>query len=97
MHVAEVSVKLYQILCTMVCCSLKCESYSVKSNKILALQKRIRFCLFLKSYQILRTVVHCSLKCESYSVKSDKIFVLQKCIRFYIPRYTVHRNVNHIV
>ena len=82
---AEASVKSYQILRTAVRCSSKCESCSVKSDKILALQKCIRFCLFLKSYQILRTAVRCSSKCESYSVKSDKILALQKHIRFCLP------------
>ena len=39
---------------------------SIKSDKILALQKRTRFCLFLKSYQILRTTVRCSSKHVPY-------------------------------
>ena len=63
---AEASVKSYQILRIVVHCSSKCESYSVKSDKIFVLQKRVRFCLFLKSYQILHAVVSCSSKCESY-------------------------------
>ena len=50
---AEASVKSYWILHTVVHCLLKCEPSSVKSHNIFVksdLQKRIRFCLFLKSH-----------------------------------------------
>ena len=56
---AEASVKSRKILHTAVRCLLKCESYSVKSDKIFVLQKRIRFCVLLMSHKILHTTVRC--------------------------------------
>ena len=63
---------------------IKTLPYSIKSDKILALQKHTRFCLF---YQILRTSVHCSSKHVPYrkatSEKKNKsnffIFVSDNC------------------
>ena len=45
---------------------IKTLPYSIKSDKILTLRKRTRFCLFLGSYQILRTAVCCSSKHVPY-------------------------------
>ena len=59
---------------------IKTLPYSIKSDKILTLQKHTRFCLFLKSYQILCTAVRCSLKhvpyCKATSEKKNNSYFL---------------------
>ena len=91
--------KSYQILHNAIICNMrkiildftyrgtlfiKTLPYSIKSDKILALQKCTRFCLF---YQILRTAVCCSSKhvpyCKATSEKKKNsnflIFMSDNC------------------
>ena len=64
--------KSYRILRTVITLFIKTLPYSIKSDKILTLQKRTRFCLFLKSYQILCTAVCCSSKHVPYHKATSK-------------------------